>query len=56
MIREITKLTNGNRIVIPTSIRKSLGLRIGDGVTLIVNNEGEVRLMTHAEAVKQAQH
>lgn len=35
MITEVTKLTNGNRVVIPTAIRKSLGLQVGDAVTLV---------------------
>lgn len=55
MIAEITKLTNGNRVVIPAAIRKSLGLRVGDAVTLVLQNKGEVRLLTQAEAVRQAQ-
>jgi len=55
MITEVTRLTNGNRIVIPTNIRKSLGLRIGDAVTLVLDDKGEVRLLTQAEAVRQAQ-
>jgi AbrB family looped-hinge helix DNA binding protein len=55
MIAEVTKLTNGNRLVIPASIRKSLGLQVGDAVTLVLQNNGEVRLLTQAEAVRQAQ-
>jgi AbrB family looped-hinge helix DNA binding protein len=55
MIAEVTKLTNGNRVVIPASIRKSLNLQIGDAVTLVLQNNGEVRLLAQAEAVRQAQ-
>jgi AbrB family looped-hinge helix DNA binding protein len=55
MIAEVTKLTNGNRVVIPAAIRKSLGLRVGDALTLILQNNGEVCLLTQAEAVRQAQ-
>lgn len=55
MIAEITKLTNGNRIVIPAAIRKSLGLSVGDPVTMVLQDNGEVRLLTQADAVKQAQ-
>ncbi len=55
MIAEVTKLTNGNRIVIPAAIRKSLGLRVGDAITLVLQNKGEVRLLTQAEAIRQAQ-
>ncbi len=55
MIAEVTKLTNGNRIVIPAAIRKSLGLRVGDAITLVLQNDGEVRLLIQAEAIRQAQ-
>ena len=55
MITEVTKLTNGNRVVIPTAIRKSLGLQIGDAVTLVLQDNGEVQLLTQSEAVRQAQ-
>ena len=55
MITEVTKLTNRNRIVIPTAIRTSLGLQVGDAVTLVLRDNGEVRLLTQAEAVRQAQ-
>ena len=55
MITEITKLVNGNRIVIPAAIRKSLGLQIGDAVTIVLQDDGEVRLSTQTEAVRQAQ-
>ena len=55
MITEVTKLTDGNRVVIPAAIRRSLGLKVGDTVTLVLQNKGEVRLLTQAEAVRQAQ-
>ena len=55
MITEVTKLTNGNRVVIPAAIRKSLGLQVGDAVTLVLQNDGEVRLLTQTEAIRQAQ-
>ncbi len=55
MISEVARLTNGNRVVIPAAIRKSLGLRIGDAVTLVLQDNGEVRLLTQTEAVRQAQ-
>lgn len=55
MISEVTKLTNGNRVVIPRSIRKSLGLKVGDAVTIVLQDNGEVRLLTQKEAVRQAQ-
>ena len=56
MITEVTKLTNGNRVIIPAAIRKSLGLKVGDAVTLVFDDNGEFRLLTQAEAVRQAQN
>jgi AbrB family looped-hinge helix DNA binding protein len=55
MITEVTRLTNGNRVIIPATIRKSLGLQIGDAITLVLEDNGEVRLLTQAEAVRRAQ-
>lgn len=55
MITEVTKLSNGNRVVIPAAIRKSLGLQIGDTLTLVLQENGEVRLLPQHEAVRQAQ-
>ena len=55
MITEGTKLTNGNRVVIPVAIRKGLGLQVGDSVMLILDDNGEVRLLTQTEAIRQAQ-
>ena len=55
MIAEVTKLTNGHRLVIPVAIRKQLGLRVGDTITLVLQDNGEVRLLTQADAVRQAQ-
>ncbi len=55
MTAEVTKLTNGNRVVIPATIRKSLGLQVGDAVTLVLQDNGEVRLLTQADAARQAQ-
>ena len=55
MITEVTKLTNGNRMVIPAAIRKRLGLQIGDAVTLVLEDDGAVRLLTQAASVRQAQ-
>ena len=55
IITEITKLANSKRIVIPAAIREGLGLRVGDAVTLVLQDNGEVRLLTQTEAVRQAQ-
>ena len=56
MITEVSKISDGNRVVIPVSIRKSLGLEVGDNVTLVLQNNGEVRLLAQRDAVRQAQN
>lgn len=45
VIAEVTKITDGNCILIPATIRKSLELLIGDAVTLVLQNNGEVHLL-----------
>lgn len=55
-VTKVTKLSNGNRVVIPAAIRKSLGLEIGDAVTLVLRENGEVRLLSQRDAVRQAQN
>lgn len=54
MISEVTRIMNGHRLVIPARIRKELDLHVGDAVTLILE-EGKLRLISQAEAVRQAQ-
>lgn len=49
-----TQLGPGGRVVIPAQYRKSLGLRPGDEVVLVLD-EHEIRLVTPREAIKQAQ-
>lgn len=54
MISEVARIMDGNRLVIPASIRKALGLHVGDTLTLMLEN-GELRVMSQTEAVRQAQ-
>ena len=49
-----TKLGEGGRVVIPAEYRKTLGLKPGDEVILLLE-EGEVRLLTPQRAVQRAQ-
>ncbi|HSE38249.1 MAG TPA: AbrB/MazE/SpoVT family DNA-binding domain-containing protein [Blastocatellia bacterium] len=49
-----TRLTKGGRIVIPAEFRRELGLETGDEVILLLI-DGEVRIRTRREAIKQAQ-
>lgn len=51
---ETTRVTSGGRVVIPAELRRALGVREGD--ELLMRLEGqELRLYTHAEAIRQAQ-
>lgn len=49
-----TKLGKGGRVVIPAEYRRTLGLKPGDEVILLLE-EGEVRLLTPQRAVQRAQ-
>jgi AbrB family looped-hinge helix DNA binding protein len=49
-----TKLREGGRLVIPASYRKALGLKTGDEVLLLLEND-EIRLISTRRAVAQAQ-
>ena len=49
-----TKLGEGGRVVIPAGYRKSLGLKPGDEIILVLE-EGELRLLTPRRAVQRAQ-
>lgn len=49
-----TQISEGGRIVIPADYRRVLGLKIGDDVILVLE-ENEVRLVTPRQAVKRAQ-
>ena len=49
-----TKIAEGGRLVIPVEHRRALGLEIGDEVIVRVE-DNELRILTRAKAVKQAQ-
>lgn len=49
-----TKIAEGGQVVIPAEYRRELGLAPGDEV-IIRLEEGELRIMTRAEAVRRAQ-
>lgn len=49
-----TKLAIGGRIVIPAEYRRALGIEIGDEI-IVRLVDGELRIMTRAEAIKRAQ-
>ena len=49
-----TKVTEGGRIVIPAKIREALDIRIGENVSLQVE-DNELRIRTSREALKRLQ-
>lgn len=49
-----TRVGKGGRVVIPAEYRKSLGLKPGDEVLLVLEKD-EVRLVTLRQAVERAQ-
>ena len=54
MEREVTKLGDGGRIVIPARFRKALGVKVGDKLNIVLE-EGELRIFTRHQAIKRAQ-
>lgn len=53
-MRASTKITEGGRVVIPAEHRRALGLEVGDEVVIHVV-DGELRILTRAEAIRRAQ-
>jgi AbrB family looped-hinge helix DNA binding protein len=49
-----TRIAEGGRLVIPSRYRRALGLETGDEV-IVRAVDGELRILTRAEAVKRAQ-
>jgi len=54
MQQSATRVDRHGRIVIPAEYRRALGLKEGDAVVLQLD-EGSVRLLTRAEAIRRAQ-
>ena len=54
MNENMTHMGVGGRIVIPAAHRRTLGLKPGDEVVLLLEDE-EVRVMTPRRAVRRAQ-
>lgn len=49
-----TKLGAGGRIVIPAGYRKALGVKPGDEVLLLLEEDG-IRIVTARQAIRRAQ-
>ena len=54
MEQTATKVDRHGRVVIPVEYRRALGLKEGDPVVLQLG-DGVVRLLSRAEAIRQAQ-
>lgn len=54
--KETYTLTVGDRgrLVLPASVRRDLGLKKGDRVSLIVGSNGEMRIVSWREAARRA--
>jgi AbrB family looped-hinge helix DNA binding protein len=49
-----TRIGAGGRVVLPAALRSAMGVRPGDELLLVADDEG-VRLVTTAQAVRRAQ-
>ena len=54
MTETTTTIGAGGRVVLPSSMRKELGVSIGDEVVLVLDEDG-LRLLTREQAVRRAQ-
>lgn len=54
-MRKTVRLNDQGRIVIPAECRAKAGLKPGDDLIVEAVGEGEVRLRTKAQALKEAQ-
>ena len=54
MLETKTRIGEGGRLVVPAQHRKALGLKPGDEVVLVLEDD-EVRVMTPRKAVQLAQ-
>ena len=52
--RELSKIADGGRVVIPIEFRRALGMDVGDDIILILA-QGEIHLIPRKEAVRRAQ-
>ena len=54
MVKVMTKLGEGGRLVIPAEYRKALGVDTGDELVLILE-ENSLRVLTPKEGIRRAQ-
>lgn len=48
------RIAAGGRVVIPAHYRRALGVKAGDEVILVLEDDGAVRIMTPARALQRA--
>lgn len=53
--KNMTKITEGGRVLIPVEYRRALNLEVGDEVVCILY-EGEIRIIPRQEAFRRAQN
>lgn len=53
--KNMTKITEGGRVIIPVEYRRALNLEVGDEVVCILD-EGEMRIIPRQEAFRRAQN
>lgn len=53
--KNMTKITEGGRVLIPVEYRRALNLEIGDEVVCLLD-EGEIRIIPRQEAFRRAQN
>ncbi len=53
MLDAMTKLGEGGRIVVPSAFRKALGIRTGDDLIMVLEND-ELRIMSPRRAIERA--
>jgi AbrB family looped-hinge helix DNA binding protein len=53
MTETVTRIGEGGRVVIPSPLRRALGLRPGDQVVLVLRDQ-EIALLTPKQAIAQA--
>lgn len=54
MLRTVTRLGEGGRLVIPKEFRKAMEVKPGERVVLLLN-DGELRVISAARGIKRAQ-
>ncbi len=49
------KMVDGGRIIVPAAFRKAMGVETGDTLTLVMDDDGDLRLRSARAALKRLQ-